>query len=114
VRIESLSGWPLFIKGSYNPASSKVAFALIHQGYGKRIYGLCLGYSHKNRDGSQSGDPHKHKWTYADEKFAYHPPDITATTSQPVEAWEQFCREAKITHSGRLQEPPPIQGELYS
>jgi hypothetical protein len=111
-RVDSLSGWPIFIKGSYNPESSKLAFALIHQGYGRRIYGLCLGNLHTNRDRTRVGSPHKHRWTEIDDQFAYSPSDITARATEPVEAWVQFCREARIEHVGRLQAPPPNQTEL--
>jgi len=112
-RVESVAGWPLFIKGSYNPESSKLAFALIHQGYGRRVYGLCLGNFHTNLNRSRIGSPHKHRWTEVDDQFAYSPSDITAPATEPVEVWLQFCREPNITHIGRLQAPPPLQAGLF-
>jgi hypothetical protein len=108
-QVESSNGWPIFAKGSYNAESSKLAFALIHQGYGRRIYGLCLGNSHTNVDRQRVGSPHKHRWTEGDDRHAYVPSDITASILEPVAVWEQFCREASITHHGQLLSPPPMQ-----
>lgn len=108
-RVESANGWPLFVRGSYNPESLKLAYALIHQGYGRRIYGLCLGSSHTNVDRKRIGSPHKHRWTEADELHAYVPPDITAPANDPILVWDQFCAEALIAHNGRLLLPAPMQ-----
>ena len=100
VPVYSDGGWPLFIKGGYSSIVDKIQFSLIHQVYG-RIYGLCIGGSHKNSDGTRVESPHKHRWTASDPSWAYVPEDITAT--DPAEAWQQFCAEAGIVHKGRLE-----------
>ncbi len=111
-RVDSSEGWPIFIKGSHNHEASKLAFAIIHQGYGRRIYGLCLGYGHTNLDRSRAESPHKHRPRESDDKYAYAASDITATILDPLDVWSQFCREARITHRGRLHRLPSIQAEL--
>lgn len=113
-RAEILSdtGYPLFVRGSFNPLVPAVTFALIHKGVG-RIYGLDMGKDHRNPDNNRTGDKHKHRWTERfRDKEAYVPPDITALASSPVEAWSQFCAEAAITHRGTMHPPPPHQGDF--
>jgi hypothetical protein len=44
---------------------------------------------------------------------AYVPPDITALITEPVTVWQQFCLESSITHNGIMQEPPPLQLDLF-
>ena len=112
VDIDSSPGWPLFVKGGYNPEIHKLSFAIIHQGYGKRIYGLCLNIRHRNRNQTRIGSPHKHRWTELDDTYAYCPDDITAPAFAPVEVWTQFCAEAKLIHLGRLYPPSPSQKPL--
>ena len=111
--IETDAGFSLFIKGSLNLAARKLSFALIHRGEARRIYGLCLGTAHSDPEHGRLGDKHKHRWTeqYAD-KSGYVPEEITAPVAEPIQVWEQFCREAKITHHGRLSAAPPSQMEL--
>lgn len=109
--IASDPGWPLFVRGSYNPLASALSYTLIHRGSG-RIYALDLGKNHHNPACDFVGDVHKHHWTeeYRD-KAAYAPTDITAPVSNPVEVWRQFCVEACIEHCGVLHVPRPAQGE---
>jgi hypothetical protein len=111
--VRSDSGWPLFVRGSFNPLIPALSYVLILQTVG-RVYGLDLGKDHHNPQCEQVGDCHKHRWTerYRD-KEAYVPPDITATAHQPLEAWRQFCAEARIEHRGQMTSPPPITGELF-
>lgn len=45
--VASDSGWPLFVRGSFNPLIPAVSFSLILQSAG-RIYGLDLGKDHHN------------------------------------------------------------------
>lgn len=113
VEVVSDAGYPIFIKGSYNKLAQKLSYVLIHRAAG-RIYGLDLGQDHRNPDGEQVGEKHKHRWDemYRDKK-AYVPPDITAPITEPVMIWRQFCLESKITHNGIMQEPPPIQLDLF-
>lgn len=109
--VQSDSGWPIFAKGGFNHESLKLSYALIHQGLGKRIYGLCLGQVHRSRP--PVGSPHKHKWIGdAEALLVYSPDDITAPSSDPVTAWFEFCREAHITHDGVL-EKPTVQRMLF-
>ncbi|MFP5273148.1 DUF6978 family protein [Coleofasciculus sp.] len=111
--VVSDAGYPISIKGSYNAFAQKLSYVIIHRAAG-RIYGLDLGQDHKNPNGEQVGDKHKHRWDehYRD-KQAYVPPDITALITEPVTVWQQFCLESKITHNGIMQEPPPLQLDLF-
>lgn len=110
--VTSASGYPLFVRGSYNSLSNSLSFALVHRATG-RIYGLDLGKDHHNPDCNFVGDKHKHRWNEPiRDKEAYVPRDITAPPSDPVAVWRQFCSEAAITHTGSLAEPPPIQMEM--
>lgn len=113
VDIISDPGYPLFLKGSYNGLIAKLTYAIIHRPIG-RIYALDLGTAHKNPDGTQVGDTHKHRWqTLWRDKHAYEPPDITAPATDPILVWQQFCIEAAITHHGRMLPPPAPQLDLF-
>jgi len=106
--IESQLGYPIVLKGSYNPEALTLTFAVIHRKFG-RIYGLDLGKSHKNPDQTRVGEKHKHTWKEeCRDKSAYVPEDITIGISDIEGVWDQFCKEAKITHSG-LDRPPEHQ-----
>lgn len=111
--VHSESGWPLFVRGSYNQFAGTLTFALILKTVG-RIYGLDMGKDHKNPKGNKIGKKHKHSWTvkFRDKK-AYVPADITASIFEPVTLWEQFCGEACIEHIGELNQLPPRQEELF-
>lgn len=113
IPIETAGGWPLFMKGTFNPLVPAVSYAVISKNSG-RIYAFDLGKAHKNPDGTRVGDTHKHRWTeqYKD-KLAYEPDDITAAPNDPLGIWQQFCREAMINHNGRMHSPPPVQGDLF-
>jgi hypothetical protein len=111
VEVESDPGWPLFVRGSYNPRANTLTYALVHRGSG-RIYALDLGKDHHNPSCENVGEKHKHRWTELfRDKEAYNPADITAAASQPGKVWSEFCAEAKIVHQGFFREPI-IQGEL--
>ncbi len=113
VEIATAGGWPLFMKGTFNPLVPAISFALISKAAG-RIYALDLGKGHRNPDGVRVGDPHKHRWSEQfKDKEAYEPSDITAAADDPVQVWQQFCQEAKIEHQGRMHPPPPVQGDLF-
>jgi hypothetical protein len=111
--VRSDSGWPLFVRGSFNPLIPALSYVLILKTVG-RVYGLDLGKDHHNPQCNQVGECHKHRWTerYRD-KEAYLPQDITATANHPVGVWKQFCAEAKIVHRGQMIPPPPRTGELF-
>ncbi len=111
VGVESESGWPLFIKGRYNPEAGTLSYALIPKTTG-RIYALDLGKDHHNPQCDQTGDKHKHRWSerYRD-KEAYVPENISAPASEPVSVWREFCMEAGIRHEGTMT-PPSIQRKL--
>ena len=110
-RVEVMSdvGYPTFVKASYNPLVATLSLAVIHSNRG-RIYALDLGKDHRNPNQELVGEKHKHRWSenFRD-KEAYVPIDITVGVDNPVGVWEQFCIEAKITHSGILAPPPAIQ-----
>jgi hypothetical protein len=113
VEILSPAGYPLFLKGSYNPIIVALSYHIIHYTVG-RIYGLDLGKDHRNPNGQRVGEKHKHRWRESlRDKEAYIPPDITAPATDPVQVWEQFCQEAKIHHNGRMGTPPPPQLDLF-
>jgi len=112
--VETSQGYPLFVRGSYNVLAQALSYVLILKTEG-RIYGLCLGKDHHNPKCDRIGETHKHRWTEQfRDKDAYVPPEIRAAASDPLDAWRQFCKEARIVHNGRLAEPPPIQSELWS
>ncbi len=111
--VNSASGWPLFVRGSYNPLAQTVTFVMILKTVG-RIYGLDVGKAHHNPTCETLNDTHKHRWNDNDrDKSAYIPVDITATAASPIELWQQFCREANLSHDGRLAPPPPFQREFF-
>ena len=57
----------------------------------------------------------KHRWAPATgDKHAYEPEDITASATDAVQVWRQFCAEARIRHLGELQVPPPGQEVLFA
>ena len=112
-RAEIESDWPIFVQGRYNRRAGTLTYALILKLVG-RIYALDMGRDHHNPRCDQTGEKHKHRWSeqYRD-KEAYVPDDITAPVSDPVAVWRQFCIEARIAHDGRLNPPPPQQGEMF-
>ncbi|GIW56154.1 MAG: hypothetical protein KatS3mg082_2558 [Nitrospiraceae bacterium] len=114
-RAEVLSsvGWPLFVRGSYNPLIRALSYVLILKTAG-RIYGLDLGKDHHNPQCDHVGEKHKHRWSEQfRDKEAYVPEDITANAADPVAVWRHFCAEANITHAGTLSPFPPVQKELF-
>lgn len=112
--MRSDSGWPLFVRGSFNPEIPALTFALILKTVG-RIYALYLGKEHHNPGCQLVGEKDKHSWTERfRDKQAYVPADITAPASDPVAVWQQFCAEARLNHNGSLRGVPPKQTEFFS
>ena len=112
VAVESEAGYPLFVVGRYNSVAGTLSYVLVHSAAG-RIYALDLGADHHNPDCNRVGEKHKHRWTEGfRDKQAYVPEDITETWDHPVEVWGQFCAEARIRHTGRM-ERPVVQEELW-
>jgi hypothetical protein len=110
--VQSAPGWPLFVRGSFNPLAQALSYTLILKTTG-RIYALDMGKDHHNPACNQVGEKHKHRWNeQCRDKEAYVPADITALASDPLAVWQQFCQEAKITHEGELAAPPPLQKDL--
>lgn len=113
VEVRSTAGWPLIVKGRYNPRIPTASFALILTTVG-RIYALDLGKEHHNPQCEDVGNKHKHRWSEPfRDKQAYVPSDITAPVDDPVAVWQQFCVEARIHHQGKLASLPPLQGRLF-
>ena len=111
--VRSDAGWPLFVRGSYNPLVPALSYMLILKTAG-RVYGIDLGKDHHNPQCNQVGDKHKHKWTEQfRDKEAYVPADIAAPVTDPVGVWVEFCREARIVHNGAMASPPPPTGDLF-
>jgi len=105
VLVRSEPDWPLSIFGWWNPRTEKLNFSLLLKGTG-RIYALNMGTPHRNPDGRQVGEVHKHRWSDGlRDKQAYEPDDITEPWDRPVAVWKQFCAEAGIIHIGTLTEP---------
>jgi hypothetical protein len=115
VELAATGVWSLLMKDAFNLLVPAISFALISKAAGAgRIYALDLGKGHRNPDGVRVGDPHKHRWSEQfKDKEAYEPIDVTAAADDPVQAWQQFCQEAKIEHQGRMHPPPPVQGDLF-
>jgi len=109
-KVQTTSGCPLILRGSYNREAKTLSFCLLHPTAG-RIYALDLGKDHRNPDRSLVGEKHKHKWTpqYRD-KQAYVPLDITAPVDPPGDVFEQFCEEANLHFGGDFQAPTPGKG----
>ncbi|MDQ7783658.1 MAG: hypothetical protein RDU20_12310 [Desulfomonilaceae bacterium] len=106
-------GWPLFVRGSYNPLIPALSYMMILKTAG-RVYGLDLGKDHHNPACDQAGEKHKHRWSEQfRDKEAYIAEDIRAPVTDPVEVWREFCSEAKLTHEGELKPLPPGQGDLF-
>lgn len=103
--IVATSGYAAQVHGWCNSSSGKLSYTIFHTRDG-RIYGLDLGAEHLNPTGERVGDKHKHAWTpEAKDRTAYVPDDITAPWDRPVEAWHQFCAEARILHDGTMSPP---------
>ena len=103
--VTSEAGYPLFIVGRYSGLAGTLSYVLIYRGVG-RIYALDLGAVHRNPDGTLVGTKHKHRWKEGfRDKHAYMPEDITEPWDNPVEVWNQFCRQANIQHRGRMHSP---------
>ena len=113
VEVQTDTGWPLFVRGSFNPLIPALSYTLILKTVG-RIYGLDLGKDHHNPECTQVGEKHKHTWTEQfRDKEAYVPDDITEAASDPRAVWRQFCGEANLTHDGTLHAPPLHQEDLF-
>jgi hypothetical protein len=111
--VVSESGYPLFVRGSYNPLAQALTFAMIHAG-SRRIYALDLGKDHHNPGCRNVGERHKHRWSDLHrDKNAYVANDIGEPVSNPVGVWREFCAEAKVTHRGILHAPTPHQPRLF-
>lgn len=107
------AGWPLFVRGSYNPLIPALSYVMILKTVG-RVYGLDLGKAHHNPTCETPGEKHKHRWNERfRDKEAYVPDDIKAEAFNPIDAWRQFCSEAKLVHEGELRLPPPRPGDLF-
>jgi hypothetical protein len=108
VDIDSATGHSVFIKGSYNALAQTLTYALISRASG-RICALDLGKDHHNPNCNFVGERHKHRWNEpVRDKEAYVPADILAPVNNPIEVWEQFCREANIQHRGVMHPPPRV------
>ena len=105
VEVQTDEEYGLFVVGRYNPFSGKLSYCFILRGVG-RIYGLDLGRAHRNPDGVQIGETHKHRWRHgALDRFAYEPDDITEPWNRPQAVWDQFCSEAELQHNGIMRAP---------
>lgn len=96
----------LDLHGWYSTFSGKLVFAIICNRRW-RIYGLDMGrVSHNSCDGKRYEGTHKQIWTdKCEDGYAFRPEDITATWDQPQLAWQQFCNEAHIEHTGAFMLP---------
>lgn len=112
VSVISAAGYPISVKGSFNPIVSNLTYAIIDKRFG-RIYALDFGPRHRNPDGEVIGEKHKHRWSSSfRDKRAYEPTDITAKPNDPLKVWEEFCTEANIVHNGIMNKVPPWQLDM--
>ena len=104
-QVRSDADYPLFVVGRYNDLAGTLSYVLILRGVG-RIYALDLGANHRNPDGRLVGVKHKHRWKEGfRDKQAYVPEDITEPWNRPIQVWEQFCKQARIRHEGKMNPP---------
>ena len=110
VKLESESGYPLTIKGSYNRVLKKNNYTLFSPKVG-RIF--AVDYDRKHGD---AGEFHVHSWdgTKCVATKAVAPAGIEG---DPVRLWKWFCEQAGIIHSGTFGSPPPLppsdQNEMF-
>ena len=84
MEVGSNAGYPLFIRGSFNPLAQALTYAVIHAS-SRRIYALDLGKDHHNPSCQNVGETHKHQWTdQFRDKEAYVPTDITQPVTNPA------------------------------
>lgn len=114
VPITSDNRYPIFINGSYNRYLERLSYKIIHKEINRRIYGLDMGKDHKNPDETLVGKNHIHIWseTYGDKKAVSANERIFSTANEPVEVWQEFCREANIDFLGTMAEVPEIQYKI--
>lgn len=105
--ISSDHGWPIWVRGWWQPSSRKLSYTIVHIEAG-RIFSWDLGsVPHANPDGTQLEGAHMHLWTDEhSDHLAIVRPDIGLTWEHPLDIWQMFCIEANITHLGVLS--PPI------
>lgn len=109
--ISSDEGWPIWVRGWWQPPSGKLSYTIVHLEAG-RIFSWDLGsVPHTNPDGAQMEGAHMHRWTEDhSDHLAIARPDIGLTWEYPLEVWQVFCAEANIAHLGLLS-PPILKGE---
>lgn len=109
--VKSDVGPETYIDGYINPRSRKLSFTLVikqpERNESRRIYGLDIGREHENKGEGMVGPTHKTHWRDGGrrDKWAYAPTDITASWSDVVLAWTQFCTEANLQHIGTMRAP---------
>ena len=114
VEIEMDAGYPLRVKGTFNPHVPALSYMLILPTPIGRIYGLDLGKDHHNPTCSYTGDKHKHTWSEeVRDKEAHVPNDVTASPKDVLAAWEQFCNEVNIDHRGTMKSPNELTEDLF-
>ncbi len=92
----------LILCGAYCMSKEAIHFAIIYKGVS--IYRLDVGSNHRHKNsGEYVGELHKHKLRDNDkEDDTYIPDDITSAFPNVLEIWQQFCKECKLRHNGRL------------
>jgi hypothetical protein len=112
VAVQSDAGYPLVVRGRYNPIASKLSFSIIHRGVG-RILGLDLGSAHHNPSCHTVHGAHWQRWSESfGTKEAEAAPELDGFEDDPLSVWQTFCAVANITHRGELHQPPPRPREL--
>lgn len=101
VKLESQSGYPLTIRGSYNRVVKKISYTLIGPN-GFRIF--AVDYDRKHGD---AGKFHVHSWdgTKCVATKATAPMKVA---HDPATLWKWFCEQAGIEHKGTFGTPPPL------
>ena len=97
--------WSLFIKGWWNPPSSKLSYVLIFKKT-ERIFALDTGKcGHHNPTCQSITGAHIHRWHVRTKDKNAIPAPNTGNWDHPLEVWEQFCSLAVIAHIGKLARP---------
>lgn len=96
----------LLVRGQRCDPAGSLRFSLILRGVG-RIAALHLGHPHQGPDGRRCEGLHFHRWS---PPFRDH---LAVPITDPApDLWHRFLKLTRITHEGRLADPPPRQETL--
>lgn len=103
VRVENTAGWDVILNGTFKPGIPSVTYNFVLQGVGPicriDVNGMLhgdAGRTHKH-DLRRDSDPKNNLPKAVARK------DLEGKTAKDV--WEDLCKFAKITHTGKFNEP---------